>query len=105
MSLDWLRTALADMLITDLPRSPQIQVLSTDTLYKVLAEMNRLDDRVTSLEVVPEVAERGNVETALLGRFVKAGDTIRICVRGQEWQDSHHGKSRGCGRVKHILHG
>jgi tetratricopeptide (TPR) repeat protein len=83
-ALDWLRTALTNMLVTDLAQSPDVEVLGTDSLYQILEEMNRLDDRVTSLEVVQEVAERAGVSTVLLGNFVKAGETIRINVRLQE---------------------
>jgi serine/threonine protein kinase/tetratricopeptide (TPR) repeat protein len=83
-SLDWLRTGLTDMLVTDLSQSPQLQVLSTDRLYQILKEMNRLDERVTSLEVVDEVAERAGAGTILLGSFMKAGDSIRINLRIQE---------------------
>ena len=83
-SLDWLRMALTDMLVTDLSQSPQVRVLGTETLYQILKEMRRLAERVTSLEVVQEVAERGDVDTVVLGSFVKAGDTIRISVRLQD---------------------
>jgi serine/threonine protein kinase len=85
-SLDWLRTALADMLITDLSQSPQIRVLGTDRLYQILREMNRLDERTTSFDVVQEVAEQGNAGTVLLGSFVKAGEKIRISVKIQDAQ-------------------
>lgn len=83
-SLDWLRTALTNMLVTDLSQSPQMEVLGTDRLYQILKEMNRLDERVTSFDVVQEVAQRANVTTVLLGNFVKAGESIRISVRLQE---------------------
>jgi tetratricopeptide (TPR) repeat protein/predicted Ser/Thr protein kinase len=83
-SFDWLRTALTDMLVTDLSQSPQIEVLGTDRLYQILKEMNRLDERVTSFEVVEEVAERARVNTVLLGSFIKAGDNIRISIKVQE---------------------
>ena len=83
-SLDWLRTGLTDMLVTDLSQSPRLEVLSTDRLYQILKEMNRLDERVTSLEVVEGVAERAGVGTILLGSFMKAGDNIRINLRIQE---------------------
>ncbi len=86
-SLDWLRTALTDMLVTDLSQSPDLEVLGTDRLYLILEEMNRLDDRITSFEVVQEVAEEARVTTVLLGSFVKAGDTIRISARLQDASD------------------
>ena len=38
-SLDWLRTGLTDMLVTDLSQSPGIRVLSTDRLYQALKEL------------------------------------------------------------------
>ncbi|MEE9262959.1 MAG: tetratricopeptide repeat protein, partial [Vicinamibacteria bacterium] len=82
--LDWLRTALTDMLVTDLSQSPEIEVLTTDRLYQILRDMNRLDERITSFDVVQEVAERGGVDSVLLGSFVKAGENIRISVRLQD---------------------
>jgi eukaryotic-like serine/threonine-protein kinase len=83
-SLDWLRTGLADMLITDLSQSTDLDVLSTDRLYQVLRDMKRLDERIESLQVVQDLAERGGVKTVLEGSFLKAGESIRINVRIQE---------------------
>jgi tetratricopeptide (TPR) repeat protein len=84
--LDWLRTGLTDMLVTDLSQSPSIEVLGTDRLYQILREMNRLDERITSLDVVQEVAERAGVDTVILGSFMKSGEEIRINIRVQEAQ-------------------
>jgi serine/threonine protein kinase/tetratricopeptide (TPR) repeat protein len=83
-SLDWLQTGLADMLITDLSQSTHLDVLSTDRLYQVLRDMRRLDERIDSLEVVQDLAQRGGVQTVLEGSFLKAGESIRINVRIQE---------------------
>jgi serine/threonine protein kinase len=82
--LDWLRHGLTEMLVTDLSQSPGLRVLGTDRLYQILKDLNRLDERITSFEVVREVAEQANVGTVLLGSFMKAGDTIRISVKIQE---------------------
>ncbi len=82
--LDWLRTGLTDMLVTDLSQLPDIRVLSTDRLYQILKDLGRLDERTTSFEVVQEVADRARVGTVLLGSYAKAGDTIRISVKVQE---------------------
>ncbi len=57
--LDWLRTGLTDMLVTDLSQSPNLRVLSTDRLYQILSDMNKLEERITSLDVVQEVAGAG----------------------------------------------
>ena len=83
-SLDWLQTGLADMLITDLSQSTELDVLSTDRLYQVLRDMKRLDERIESLEVVQDLAARGGVKTVLEGSFLRAGESIRINVRIQE---------------------
>jgi tetratricopeptide (TPR) repeat protein len=82
--LDWLRVGLADMLSTDLAQSPDIRVLTTDRVYQILEEMDRLDAPITSFAVVKEVADRGHVENVLIGSFMKAQDNIRISVRLQE---------------------
>jgi serine/threonine protein kinase/tetratricopeptide (TPR) repeat protein len=83
-SLDWLQTGLADMLITDLSQSTELDVLSTERLYQVLRDMRRLDERIESLEVVQDLAARGGVSTVLEGSFLKSGESIRINVRIQE---------------------
>ncbi len=83
-SLDWLRTGLTDMVVTDLSQVPDIQVLGTDRLHRILSEIHRADDRVISSEVVDAVAQRAGVSTVLLGSYVKAGETIRINLKLQE---------------------
>ncbi len=83
-ALDWLHTGLADMLVTDLSQSPRLEVVGTDRLYQILKEMNRLDERVTSLDVVQQVAQKAGAEIVLLGSFMKAGESIRINLRVQE---------------------
>ena len=83
-SLDWLRTGFADMLITDLSQSPNVRVLGTDRLYQILKEMKKLDERIVSFETVSDIAERGQVDTVVLGSFVKAGDTIRVSIKLQD---------------------
>jgi tetratricopeptide (TPR) repeat protein len=82
--LDWLRLGLADMLTTGLAQSPDVRVLTTDRLYQILEEMGRLDESITSFNIVREVAARGSAENVLIGSFMKAGDNIRISVRLQE---------------------
>ena len=83
-SLDWLRTGLADMLVTDLSQSPNVRVMGSDRLYQILKEMKKLDERIVSFETVTDVAERGQVDTVVLGSFVKAGDTLRVSIKLQD---------------------
>ena len=83
-SLDWIRTGLTDMMVTDLSQSPNIEVLGTDRLYQILHELRRADDKVLSADVVQQVATRAGVGSVLVGSYVKAGDTIRISARLQD---------------------
>ncbi len=82
--LEWLRNGLTDMLVTDLSQSPDLRVLSTDRLYQILSDMKKLDERITSFEVVKEVARKAGADTVILGSFAKLGDTIRISIKIQE---------------------
>jgi eukaryotic-like serine/threonine-protein kinase len=82
--LDWLRTGLTDMMVTDLSQSPDVEVLGTDRLVQILTSMKRQDDRVVSFDTVQEIAKRAGVKSVLLGSYMKSGDTIRINIKLQE---------------------
>ena len=83
-TLDWLRTGLTDMLVTDLSQSSDVEVVGTDRVVQILQEMKRADDRVLSADVVQAVADRAHVDRVVLGSYIKAGDTIRISARVQD---------------------
>ena len=82
--LDWLRTGLTDMVVTDLSQSSDVDVLGTDRLYQILASLKRQNDAVISFDTVREVARLAGVRHVLVGNYVKAGDTLRINVTLQE---------------------
>ena len=82
--LDWLRTGLTEMLVTDLSQSPDVEVLGTDRLYQILAALKRQDDPVVSLDTVQEIARRAGVKHVVVGNYIKAGETIRISITLQE---------------------
>jgi serine/threonine protein kinase/Flp pilus assembly protein TadD len=82
--MDWLRTGLTDMLVTDLSQSPDVEVLSTDRLVQILGQMNKLEDRQVSFDTVQEVARRAGVRHVMLGSYIKSGDAIRINLKLQE---------------------
>src|SRR6185436_5558545 len=75
--LDWMRTGLTDMLVTDLSQSPDVEVLGSDRLVQILTAMRRQDDRQISFDTVQEIAKRAGVQNVILGSYVKAGETIR----------------------------
>ena len=76
--LDWLRTGLTDMLVTNLSQAPELRVVSTQRLYQILDESGHRDDRSLSGDAVATVARQAQATTALVGSFVRAGSRIRI---------------------------
>ena len=83
-SLDWMRAGIADMVVTDLSQSTLVEVIGTDHLYGLLAEMKRADDKVMSPDVIRMVAERTGVHHVIVGSFVRSGEALRIDTRLQE---------------------
>ena len=82
--LNWLRTGLADMLVTDLSQLAGVRVVGTDRVYQILKDMDMLEESITSADTVQEVADQADVKTVLLGSFAKVGDTLRINVKVQD---------------------
>ncbi len=82
--LDWLRTGLTDMLVTNLSQSPGLRVLGTTRLYQLLEETGHRDDRTVSAPVVASVSRKAQAATALVGSFVRVGSQIRISASVQD---------------------
>ena len=83
-SLDWMRTGITEMVVTDLSQSTNVEVVGTEHLYGILAELKRADDKVLSPEVIRAVAERTGVDNVVVGSFVRSGEALRINMRLQE---------------------
>ena len=79
--LEWLRTGLTDMLVTDLSQSPELEVLGTDRLRQVFNDMGGEDRFAREPAALAELARRASVTTVVRGSFAKAGDSIRISAR------------------------
>jgi tetratricopeptide (TPR) repeat protein len=77
-SLDWLRTGLTDMLVTNLSQSPDLRVLGTSRLYQLLQDAGQRDEGKVPSEVVETVSRKAQAATALVGSFVRAGSQLRI---------------------------
>lgn len=77
-NLDHWRTALADLLITDLSQSKLIRVVSGEVLYNILDRLGQLEATAYSSDVLEEVASRGRADRILVGNYTKAGDIFRI---------------------------
>lgn len=72
------RSALSDLLITDLSQSQRISVLSAERLFNILTQLNQVEATTYSSDILKEVALRGGVSNVLVGNFTKANGTFRI---------------------------
>jgi tetratricopeptide (TPR) repeat protein len=82
--LDWLRTGLTDMLVTNLSQSPGLRVLGTTRLYQLLEDTGHRDDKTVTAPVVESVSRKAGATTALVGSFVRGGSQIRISASVQD---------------------
>jgi len=86
--LDWLRVGLADMLVTSLAQFEGIEVLSTDRLYQILRDLDKLDEPMVSADVVREIAHRAGVDMVVVGSFFRGGDAIQVGIKVQDARSS-----------------
>ena len=96
-TLDHWRTALSDLLITDLSQSQYLQVLSGENMFDILDQLNQLDATTYSSDLIRDLARRGGVENVLVGNFTKAGNMFRINVT---LQDANSGELIGSESVQ-----
>jgi len=83
-SLDHWRKMIPGLVIADLTQSKYIEVLSGEKLYKILSDLNQVDAKNYSSDILKQVATKGRVNHILVGNFAKAGESIRINVTLQE---------------------
>ncbi len=74
--LDWLRLGLADLLITDLSQSPEIEVLDLQRLDRILEDSGASGTETASADQLEELS--GHAEAVLQGSFVRSGERLRI---------------------------
>jgi len=96
-SLDHWRKALSNLLITDLTQSKHVKVLSGDKLLKILSQLNQLEAKSYSSDVLKAVAARGRATHILQGNYTQAGESFRIDIVLQE---ASTGETIGSERVE-----
>ncbi len=72
------RSALSDLLITDLSQSQRIRVLSAERLFNILSQLNQVEATTYSSDILQEVVQRAGVSNVLVGNFTRANGTFRI---------------------------
>jgi serine/threonine protein kinase/tetratricopeptide (TPR) repeat protein len=79
--LDWLRTGLPDMLVTDLSQAPELEVIGLDRVSPALEGLRKGREGAIDRETLARVAGSVGVESVLVGSFARAGEVIRISAR------------------------
>ena len=82
--LDHWRSALSDLLITDLSQSQHIRVMSAERLFNILDQLDQLDATTYSSDVLREVATQGGVNNIMVGNYTRADGIFRINVTLQD---------------------
>ncbi len=96
-TLDHWRTALSDLLITDLSQSQYLRVLSGENMFDIMTQLGQLETQTYSSDILRELARRGGVENVLVGNYTKAGNRFRINIT---LQDANSGELIGSESVQ-----
>lgn len=85
--LEWLREGLADMMIADLSRAPNVNVLSRQQVATLVSRVGLKPGGAIRLEDALAMAKRAHAQTLLLGSFAKFGDKIRVTIQVHRGDD------------------
>ena len=77
-SLDYLRIAIPELMITDLAESEYVRVLRLDEITGHLQSLNMEDTQAYSIEDIQELARRGGINHVIQGSYFKLGEIFRI---------------------------
>ena len=82
--LEWLRTGLTDMLVTDLSQAPGLDVVSPGRLHQLLKELDQLGEARLDQQQVAQLAERAGVAKVVVGSYFSDQGTLQISLRMQD---------------------
>jgi len=77
-SLDNWRSALAELIITDLSQSQYLRVLHSDRIFSIFKKSNLLEAKKYSMEDLKTIANQGRVDYILKGNYIKVGEIFVI---------------------------
>ncbi len=76
--LDWLRTGLPEMLVTDISQSRYVRPVSGERVRKVMADLGIAENTRFDESALNAVSERAPAQTVVFGQYVESGGTLRI---------------------------
>jgi len=77
-SLDYMRRAFPELMITDLADSLHVRVLRLDEITGVLQSLNLDQAPSYSTENIQQMGRRGGIDHVIRGSYIKTGDNFRI---------------------------
>ncbi|HEV2491559.1 MAG TPA: tetratricopeptide repeat protein [Terriglobia bacterium] len=76
--LDWLGSALAGMLTSDVGQSASLRAVSSDRIAQILHDLQMTPQSSLDPSTLRHVAESSNAQMLVWGQYAKLGDAIRI---------------------------
>jgi tetratricopeptide (TPR) repeat protein len=78
---DYLRTAIPDLLITNLENSGNLYVATWERMNDLLEQMGKGDVDIIDEDLGFELCQREGIQSIVLGSFIKAGDMFAMNVK------------------------
>ena len=79
-SIDWLSTALADMVITDLSQSETLRVLSNQELYSTVSQELIMAGTIAAPAKLEQLASEAGVGAVLSGSYAQLGERLQVSL-------------------------
>jgi eukaryotic-like serine/threonine-protein kinase len=76
--LDWLGSALAGMLISDVGQSASLRAVSSDRISQILHDLEVTPQSSLDPSTLRQLSESSNAQMLVWGQYAKLGDDIRI---------------------------
>jgi tetratricopeptide (TPR) repeat protein/tRNA A-37 threonylcarbamoyl transferase component Bud32 len=76
--LDWLRTGLPEMLVTDLSQSRYVRPVPGERVLKVMRDLGVAENTRFDEQALDSISRRAAAESVLYGQFVEAGGSLRL---------------------------
>lgn len=77
-SLDWLGASMADILSSEVGKSPRLRLVSSDRVGQTLRDLRIPPDASLDVPTITRLAQFSNADTIVSGQYAKFGEQIRI---------------------------
>jgi tetratricopeptide (TPR) repeat protein len=82
--LDWIGSAMAEMLSTDVGQSASVRAVSSERVGQVMKDLHITPQADLDSPTIGRIANQSNVDTVVSGSYAQLGDRIRIDAKIQD---------------------